>query len=270
MTTVPEPSASDFREPFRSQFIDAIQQGAASTDIHDVSAAVGFAGSSTQASAPFLKRELERPHSHSANICRWIRQLTPVTRILDVGCGTAGLSVALAWTFPDAVVDCFDADELSVRAGTFRISGYGLEARIRPRALAPNAAFPYESESFDLVSCASVLEFITRVEDRRAFLREIRRVVRPGGHIILTTPNPWYLFELHSRRFLGNWYRRPGIPWASTGGWIRRQLSDCAFHSVTARVASKFHRELPPVVCRMIEPLMPWQFLLAEAPRILK
>jgi SAM-dependent methyltransferase len=259
------PDQRDFREPFRSQFINAIQHGAASADIHDVSAKAGYAASAGQTSSAFLKRELERPYSHTANICRWIQHLTPVDRILDVGCGTAGLSSALAWTFPAAIVDCFDADELSVRAANLRIAGYGLAERIRPRVLAPNATFPYESESFDLVSCTSVLEFVTRIEDRHTLLGEIRRVVRPGGHIVLTTPNPWYPFELHSKRFMGNWNRRPGYPWASTRGWIRRQLPGCVFYPLAERVASKFRLEVPRSLCRIIEPCLPWQFLLVRA-----
>ena len=264
MTVVPD--LKDFREPFRSQFVQALQLGAASADIQDISAQVGYAATG-RASTAFLNRELERPYSHTANICHWIRHLTPVDRILDVGCGTAGLSLALAWTFPNAIIECFDADERSVRAAKMRIAGYGFVERIRPWVVAPNAAFPYESESFDLVSCTSVLEFITRVEDRRRLLGEIRRVVRPDGHIVLTTPNPWYPSEFHSKRFLGNWRRRPGYPWASTRGWIRRQLPDCVFHPMVDRVASKFRLELPRSLCQIIEPWMPWQVLLAQAKR---
>jgi SAM-dependent methyltransferase len=261
------PQQKEFREPFRSQFINAIQQGAASADIHDVSAKIGYAASHRQASSAFIERELERPYHHTANICQWIRHLTPVDRILDVGCGTAGLSLALAWTFPAAIVDCFDVNELSVRAANLRIAAYALAERIRPRVLPPNTAFPYQSESFDLVCCTSVLEFITRVEDRRSLLREIRRVVRPGGHIVLTTPNPWYPFELHSKRFMGNWHRRPGYPWASTRGWIRRQFPGCVIDPMAERVASKFRLEVPRSLCRIIEPCLPWQFLLAKAER---
>ncbi len=84
----------DFREPFRTEFIQAIHPGAANADIHDASAYTAPTVFE-QASIPFLKRELERPYNHTANICRWIRHLTPVERILDVGCGNAGLSVAL-------------------------------------------------------------------------------------------------------------------------------------------------------------------------------
>lgn len=262
----PMPDLKNFQEPFRSQFIAAIHQGAAAADIHDVSTRVGYVASTGEVSEAFLKRELERPYRHAANICQWIRHLTPVGRILDVGCGTAGLSMALAWTFPDACVECFDADASSVRAANLRIAGYGLMERVKPRVVAPNTSFPYESASFDLVSCTSVLEFVTRVEDRRSLLEEIRRVVRPGGYIVLTTPNPWFPFELHSKRFLGNWHRRPGFPWASTGRWIRRQLRDCVFHPVTGRLSRKLGLKVPGFLSRYMEPCLPWQFLLAQAP----
>ena len=255
----------DFREPFRSQFIHAIEHGGASADIHDASVNVAYAAGGRQASRGFLKRELERPYSHAANICRWIAHLNPIERVLDVGCGTGGLSLALAWTFPDAVVECVDASAVSLRAAELRIAGYGMVQRIRPRFLAPNSPFPFESESFDLVTCTSVLEFVTKAEDRSRLLGEIRRVVKPGGYIVLTTPNAWYPFELHSGRLIGNWHRRQGFPWASTRGWIRRQLSGCAFPQVNDRVASKLGFKLPALLCRVIEPWFPWQFLLAQA-----
>jgi 2-polyprenyl-3-methyl-5-hydroxy-6-metoxy-1,4-benzoquinol methylase len=257
-------NAREFREPFRSRFIAVVKEGAASRDIHDVAFPVAYAKRS-RPSASFLKRELERPYAHAQHICRWIQHLAPVERILDVGCGTAGLSLALAWTFPQATIDCFDADECSLHAAGLRIEGYGLADRIRPQLLAPNSVFPLESGQFDLVTCTSVLEFITSAEDRCRLLSEMRRVVRPDGHIVITTPNFWYPFELHSRRFAGNWYRRAGFPWASRIGWIHHQLPDCEFPILAGRIASKLRMNVPQPLCRAIERCLPWQFVLAHA-----
>jgi len=47
--------------------------------------------------------------------------------------------------------------------------------------------FPYEDESFDVVFFCEVIEHMTN--DPLTALREINRVLRPGGRLILTTPN---------------------------------------------------------------------------------
>lgn len=59
---------------------------------------------------------------------------------------------------------------------------------------------PYEDGSFDCVISFQVIEHI---KDDVAFVREIERVLRPGGRLILTTPNapmsltrnPWHVRE---------------------------------------------------------------------------
>jgi SAM-dependent methyltransferase len=47
--------------------------------------------------------------------------------------------------------------------------------------------FPYESDSFDVVFFCEVLEHMTN--DPLLAFREINRILRPGGCLILTTPN---------------------------------------------------------------------------------
>ena len=50
-----------------------------------------------------------------------------------------------------------------------------------------DVVFPYESESFDVVVFAEIIEHL--LKDPCAVLREIKRVLKPEGHLILTTPN---------------------------------------------------------------------------------
>ena len=45
---------------------------------------------------------------------------------------------------------------------------------------------PYEDSSFDFLSC---LEGIEHLEDQFAFVRECWRVLRPGGRLLMSTPN---------------------------------------------------------------------------------
>ncbi len=49
---------------------------------------------------------------------------------------------------------------------------------------------PYGDESFDLIWCSEVIEHL---EDPAGALAEFRRVLRPGGEAILTTPNSYAL-----------------------------------------------------------------------------
>ena len=49
-------------------------------------------------------------------------------------------------------------------------------------------SFPFPDEAFDAVLCTQVLE---HVPDPQLFIREIRRVLRPDGKLLLTVPFIW-------------------------------------------------------------------------------
>lgn len=51
---------------------------------------------------------------------------------------------------------------------------------------------PFTEQSFDSILCTEVLEHLS---DPASCLREMGRVLRPGGHLILTTPQVWHLHE---------------------------------------------------------------------------
>ena len=53
-----------------------------------------------------------------------------------------------------------------------------------------NKALPFADGSFDLIWCSEVLEHLV---DPVFAARELRRVLRPGGELILTTPNSYCL-----------------------------------------------------------------------------
>lgn len=60
-----------------------------------------------------------------------------------------------------------------------------------------NENLPFANESFGLVTCTEVIEHL---EHYRSTLRDIHRVLKPGGTLVLTTPN---ILNLKSRiRFL--------------------------------------------------------------------
>ncbi len=52
---------------------------------------------------------------------------------------------------------------------------------------AENDIFPYADASFDTVLCCELIEHL--VADPMHMMSEINRILKPGGHLVLTTPN---------------------------------------------------------------------------------
>jgi methionine biosynthesis protein MetW len=107
--------------------------------------------------------------------------LEPAERLLDVGCGTGNL-IGVARGRCAAVHGC-DVSEVAVHAACSR-GVIGVCADLNGGAL------PYRSRTFD---CATCLEVIEHVVDPLQLLRELHRVLRSAGRLIMTTPNIRYV-----------------------------------------------------------------------------
>ncbi|HEV8643042.1 MAG TPA: class I SAM-dependent methyltransferase [Methylomirabilota bacterium] len=101
-------------------------------------------------------------------------------RLLDVGCGIGNL-IGVAHGRCGAVHGC-DVSEVAVHEACGR-GVIGVCADLNCGAL------PYRSGAFDWATC---LEVIEHVVDPLQLLRELHRVLRPAGRLILTTPNIRY------------------------------------------------------------------------------
>jgi 2-polyprenyl-3-methyl-5-hydroxy-6-metoxy-1,4-benzoquinol methylase len=97
--------------------------------------------------------------------------------ILDIGCGSGALLKLVSLHDPAQVIG-IDVAEYPLAYGRSR---YGLDLR---QANLAEVGFP--SESFDIVL---MIDLIEHVEDLPNFLREVARVLRPGGCVFLMTPN---------------------------------------------------------------------------------
>jgi ubiquinone/menaquinone biosynthesis C-methylase UbiE len=99
--------------------------------------------------------------------------------VLDVGCGTGNLLLEAARRWPGARLTGLDGSVGMLAVAAREAEGLPAEARPRVGFLKANAtALPFEDASFDLVTCAFVLQ---QVPHRPVVLREILRVLRPGG-----------------------------------------------------------------------------------------
>lgn len=122
---------------------------------------------------------------------RWRRktvralQLEPGQRVLDLATGTADLAVMIARLHPGVRIDGLDPSGKMLAVGQRKLEGARDHADLTPRITLREGdaqAMPYPDRSFDALCMAFG---IRNVPDRSLALREMARVVRPGGRIAI-------------------------------------------------------------------------------------
>jgi SAM-dependent methyltransferase len=80
------------------------------------------------------------------------------------------------------------------------------------------ACLPFQDASFDALVC---MEGIEHFEDQTGFLRECARVLKPGGRLVLTTPNILHLSSRISGFWTGQRLMRQGFVNEVSTTWMR-------------------------------------------------
>lgn len=117
---------------------------------------------------------------HTLNVA----QLRPGEHVLDVGCGTGVVArLAAGMVGPEGTVAGLDVNAgmlavaRSVTPGDSPIEWHEASAE----------AMPFPDAAFDAVLCQLSLQF---VPDRAMAVREMRRVLKDGGRLVITLPGP--------------------------------------------------------------------------------
>jgi ubiquinone/menaquinone biosynthesis C-methylase UbiE len=158
-----------------------------------------------------------------------LKELPAGAHILDVGCGTGEYvrrANELGFTASGLEpADAMRAAAISKNPGATIVSGVATE-------------LPFPDQSFDLVICIEVLRYLDRSDIRQA-LREIRRVLRPGGAMFLTMVNRYALdsFFLHysvQRVFKPRSVKQPHCEFV-TPAELDREIHAAGFPTATYR-----------------------------------
>lgn len=104
----------------------------------------------------------------------------PMAAILDVGCGTGvNMLEAARWFAPTRRLCGIDISPGMAAVARSKAAAFGIPAEI---TVGDAEQLPYPDNTFDLVLCNSVLHWF---KDRGRALREMHRVLRPGGQLLL-------------------------------------------------------------------------------------
>ena len=106
---------------------------------------------------------------------------SPMLKHLDIGGGEGQLIQLLRTRLP---VDSMACD--------FHIERFMLKEVSITKVNLNTESLPYPDSTFDFVSCSEVVEHL---ENYRGLIREAKRVLKPGGLFVVTTPNVLNMFS---------------------------------------------------------------------------
>jgi SAM-dependent methyltransferase len=112
------------------------------------------------------------------------RLKTAPGRVLDYGCGIGATEKAMRLRWPDATIDGADTSAESLACA----ESLGLQG-VRFHQLR-GTELPFDDATFDVVYSNGTFHHIDHA-DHPGVLREIARVLRPGGHAFICENNPY-------------------------------------------------------------------------------
>lgn len=173
-------------------------------------------------------------------------RMPPGPAILDVGCGTGvNLFEAARWFAPARMLAGIDLSPGMIEVARSKAAHLGVPAHF---AVGDAEQLPYPDAVFDLVICNSVFHWF---KDKDSALSEMRRVLRPGGQLVLICAaapgfREWFgLLDTLMQTMMGSGTPRsaPDLP---SGAEITAMMQKAGFTIVHAANPVQVHRVIDP------------------------
>jgi SAM-dependent methyltransferase len=168
----------------------------------------------------------------------WFRllQLTASHRVLEVACGSGGMTRRLAEETGASAVGV-DINVHGIEAANAAVSRDGASSRVSYEVVDAGTQLPFADASFDAIFCNDAINHLPR---RAGLFADWYRVLKPGGRLLFTDPivvtGPVSNEEVRLRSSIGFYLFVPA-------GWNEEQLEKAGFvveevRDVTAAAAS--------------------------------
>ena len=202
------------------------------------------------------------------------RTRVPGADVLEIGCGRGGLALRLWHAGPRRLISADFSPVAVEKARAFLDSRGAIDVETRVEDI---LRMSFGDSSFDVVISCETIEHV--VDPVRA-VRELARVLRPSGTLLLSTPNYLGLHGLHRayRRLLGRPYSELGQPinklvlaprtarWLTQSGLsIECRLGDGLYIPVP-RAEGPLRVPLSPRLNQLLRPLLVHSAFVAHKP----
>jgi 2-polyprenyl-3-methyl-5-hydroxy-6-metoxy-1,4-benzoquinol methylase len=125
-------------------------------------------------------------------------------RFLDIGCAVGDYMAVIAEM--GGIVSGVDVDADEIARGKANLAKAGLQADFH---VGDARALPFDDAQFDVIYSADVFEHLT-YDTKQAVVAELYRVLKPGGRVVIKTPNLDYLrVSINLRRLKRPYAQQP-------------------------------------------------------------
>jgi len=156
-----------------------------------------YRGDAVSAEDHFFRQRCEQTVSYVLGVC------DRRSAILDLGCGSGPVTTALRREGRRVVALDYSLDMLRLAGERMTDEGVGCGGLVQ----GDSEQLPFAPATFDTVVCLGVISY---VQDYRSVFREVRRVLKPQGRLVLSARNalnPRFFDPVEPARAAARWFR---------------------------------------------------------------